>query len=564
MQVATLKPAIAFNGVQYNGPSADGTNGQALTTDGAGNIVLASVGSSWGSITGTLSNQTDLNSALSARVLASALGSAAYQPTSAFDVAGSAATVQTSLNSFIATKAAASGLASLNASSLLTTSQVPAFIGDIANTAGSLTMTLPTVNANVGTWNNLTVNAKGLVTAGSNVSYLTANQTVTLSGDVTGNGATGISTTVGKINGTSLAGLATGILKNTTTTGVPTIAVAGTDYQSPITLTTTGTSGAATFSTNTLNIPNYTYTLPQATSSTLGGVTVDNTSITAAAGVITANAGGLAGTTLKSTVVTSSLTSVGTLTSLNASGVFTNSSAGAASTAVITTTAAPYSAGTTTTNFPQWYAIWGSPTAGSFSTSGTIFGCNAANAWAGDIANYMVNGTSKFRLSNAGVITNATWNGAVIGTAYMASPTTLGQVTSVNGITTTGTVGVSAIVGSSWTAAATTALSGLASFTPASDGLFLVSVILGVTAVTSTTLSTQIRFTNEAGTSTNLPAQYATVGGGGGVSVNAVGYYYGFSVYVRAKASNSISVSTVFTAGSTMTYDIGVTIIQVG
>jgi hypothetical protein len=34
-------------------------------------------------------------------------------------------------------------------------------------------------------------------------------------------------------------------------------AVAGTDYQAPITLTTTGTSGAATFVANTLNIPQY-------------------------------------------------------------------------------------------------------------------------------------------------------------------------------------------------------------------------------------------------------------------------------------------------------------------
>lgn len=42
-------------------------------------------------------------------------------------------------------------------------------------------------------------------------------------GDVTGAGAT-LTITVTKINGTSLAGLATGILKNTTTTGIPSIA----------------------------------------------------------------------------------------------------------------------------------------------------------------------------------------------------------------------------------------------------------------------------------------------------------------------------------------------------
>jgi hypothetical protein len=51
-----------------------------------------------------------------------------------------------------------------------------------------------------------------------------------LGGDVTGSQST---TVVGKINGTSLAGLATGILKNTTATGVPSIAVAGNDYVAP-------------------------------------------------------------------------------------------------------------------------------------------------------------------------------------------------------------------------------------------------------------------------------------------------------------------------------------------
>jgi len=83
----------------------------------------------------------------------------------------------------------------------------------------------------------------------------TATSAASFSGNLTGD-VTGIqsATVVNKINGTSLAGLATGLLKNTTLTGVPTIAVAGTDYQAPLTLTTTGT-GAATLSGATLNIP---------------------------------------------------------------------------------------------------------------------------------------------------------------------------------------------------------------------------------------------------------------------------------------------------------------------
>ncbi len=69
--------------------------------------------------------------------------------------------------------------------------------GDASGTGTTaITVTLPNVNSNVGTFNNLTVNAKGLVTAASNVSYLTANQSITLSGDVTGTGTTTITATL--------------------------------------------------------------------------------------------------------------------------------------------------------------------------------------------------------------------------------------------------------------------------------------------------------------------------------------------------------------------------------
>ena len=61
--------------------------------------------------------------------------------------------------------------------------------GDVS---GSTALTLATVNSNVGTFNNITINAKGLATAGSNVSYqapLTiGNLTSTTSGVTIGNG----------------------------------------------------------------------------------------------------------------------------------------------------------------------------------------------------------------------------------------------------------------------------------------------------------------------------------------------------------------------------------------
>lgn len=77
--------------------------------------------------------------------------------------------------------------------------------------------------------------------AGLTAGNVTTNANLT--GDVT---STGNAATVIRINGTSLAGLATGILKNTTATGVPSIAAAGTDYVAPSGALGTPSSGTLT------------------------------------------------------------------------------------------------------------------------------------------------------------------------------------------------------------------------------------------------------------------------------------------------------------------------------
>ncbi|HWC57372.1 MAG TPA: tail fiber domain-containing protein, partial [Candidatus Paceibacterota bacterium] len=110
--------------------------------------------------------------------------------------------------------------------------------------------------------------------------YLTGNQTVTLSGDISGSGTTAITTTIGagkvtnamltgsiaasKLVGTDIATVGTitsGVWQGTPIVDAY-IASASTwnAKQNAITLTTTGTSGAATFSGGTLNIPQYTGT----------------------------------------------------------------------------------------------------------------------------------------------------------------------------------------------------------------------------------------------------------------------------------------------------------------
>jgi hypothetical protein len=60
---------------------------------------------------------------------------------------------------------------------------------------------------------------------------------VDFTGDVNSSGST---TTVGKINGIAMSGLATGLLKNTTATGIPSIATIRTDYAEPTTALATG------------------------------------------------------------------------------------------------------------------------------------------------------------------------------------------------------------------------------------------------------------------------------------------------------------------------------------
>ena len=99
-----------------------------------------------------------------------------------------------------------------------------ALTGTDVNTSNQVTAThlaaaLPVNQGGTGTTSTLTGLVRGSASA------MTAAE---LSGDATTSGSNAV--TVTKLNGTSLAGLATGILKNTTSTGVPSIATAGTDY----------------------------------------------------------------------------------------------------------------------------------------------------------------------------------------------------------------------------------------------------------------------------------------------------------------------------------------------
>ncbi len=154
------------------------------------------------------------------------------------------------------------------------------FSGSVADPTGAANITLSTTVTGM-----LKGSGTGLATATANTDYQApiALTTTGSSGAATFDGSTlnipqysgggGGSGTVTSVSVTSANGFQ-GSVANATTTPAITVstnvtgilkgdgtgmsaASAGTDYQAPITLTTTGSSGAATFVGNTLNIPQY-------------------------------------------------------------------------------------------------------------------------------------------------------------------------------------------------------------------------------------------------------------------------------------------------------------------
>lgn len=102
---------------------------------------------------------------------------------------------------------------------------------------------IPNSGVGAGTYNNVTVNAKGIVTGGSNVSYLTANQNIGITGDATGSGTTSIVLTLAN------SGVSAGTYRSVTVNAKG-IVTAGTN---PSTLSGYGITDALSTSGGTVN-----------------------------------------------------------------------------------------------------------------------------------------------------------------------------------------------------------------------------------------------------------------------------------------------------------------------
>lgn len=136
-----------------------------------------------------------------------------------------------------------------------------------------------------------------------------------LTGDATST-ATGGATTVVGLNGTLLSALATGLLKNTTGTGAPSIATAGTDYVIPSgSITGTATNITATSNSTLVTLSALSLPYSQITGAPSSGfpITIGSTSVASGSTTTT-----IAGLTLTSPTLTTP--ALGT----PASGVITN------------------------------------------------------------------------------------------------------------------------------------------------------------------------------------------------------------------------------------------------
>ncbi len=221
-------------------------NGSALTNLSGAQIVAGTVADARiaSALTGKTYNGVTLTGS-SAPSLA-ITGTSTVSGTNTGDqttVSGNAGTATALLN------ARTIGGSSFDGTANVTSFPIPGAIGSVTPSTGAFT-TVNGITLTGSSTPSLAVTGTTAIT-GSN----TGDQTISIIGDGTAAGSQGTLTlAVTKINGTALSGLATGILKNTTTTGVPSIAVAGTDYLTPTMPTTSVAFGSLTLALTPLAV----------------------------------------------------------------------------------------------------------------------------------------------------------------------------------------------------------------------------------------------------------------------------------------------------------------------
>lgn len=303
-------------------------------------------------------------------------------------------------------------------------------LSDISAFGGGTVTSISGVNTNGFTWSI----ANGTTTPALTLTLQTAN--TSQSGEIS---STDWNTFNNKqsalVSGTSIKTVNSTTLLGSGNVTLQTPLTAGTDYQIPINLTTTGTSGAATFSAGTLNIPNYANTTYTAgTGLTLTGTvfSVNNSQSIATLSNLTGNG------FVKTSGGTGAL-SIDTNTYLTANQSITLSGdvTGSGTTSIATTLA------TVNTNTGSFGSSTSIP---SFTVNGkgliTAASGNAVIAPAGTLSGTTLNATV--------VTSSLTTIGTLVGGSIPYSLVT-GGPTAVSGANPTASLGLTAINGSATT-----------------------------------------------------------------------------------------------------------------
>ena len=362
-------------GAAGQGVPAGGTTGQVLAKiDGSDYntqwVPPGSGSSVWGGITGTLSSQTDLQTALNAKQNSITTGTSSQYlrgdlslgtfPTAVSSFTNDAGYITSAGNAATATKLATASTIAITGDVSYTS---PAFDGSGNVTAAG---TLATVNANTGSFGtstaipNFTVNAKGLITAA---------------------GTSAVIAPAGTLSGTALA---SGVTASSLTSFGSSIAL-GTPASGVLTNCTGTASGLTAGAVSTIS----------GLISAGTNVTITGSGTSASPYAIAASgSGSSAFSSLTGGTNTSAAMVVSTGASLTISGTsqFAVSTAGALSTPSVSITGAPITGGTGTTTTPLVYLNSGASAPTTFSTSGTVLGINTPSAFAGNILDVHING----------------------------------------------------------------------------------------------------------------------------------------------------------------------------
>lgn len=156
---------VAFNSKQASGSYITALTGD-VTASGPGSVA-ASIAATTNATLTTLSALSLPATQLSGTIVAGRMPALTGDVTSS---AGSVATTLAATTNATITTLSALSLPATQLSGTIVAGRMPAFTGDITTSAGAVATTLATVNSNVGSFTNanITVNAKGLVTAASN------------------------------------------------------------------------------------------------------------------------------------------------------------------------------------------------------------------------------------------------------------------------------------------------------------------------------------------------------------------------------------------------------------